>query len=93
MQALRAFLQGDFSANALIRAEGAGAVPNGHFAPVGIKTSAAIKMTIPTGMVIFMVAAKDLLMFAKQHLPFLFGTAVSFPRNVLHPAAGKEAAK
>ena len=50
-------------------------------------------MTIPVGMVIFMVAAKDLLMFAKQHLPFLFGTAVSFPRNVLHPAAGKEAAK
>ena len=41
----------------------------------------------------FLVVAKDLLMFAKQHLPFLFGTAVSFPRNVLHPATGKEAAK
>lgn len=26
-------------------------------------------------------------------LLFLFGTAVSFPRNVLHPAYGKEAAK
>lgn len=39
------------------------------------------------------VAAKDLLMFAKQHLPFLFGTAVSFPRNVFHPATGKEEAK
>ena len=41
----------------------------------------------------FLAAVKDLLMFAKQHLPFLFGKAVSFPRNVLHPATRKEAAK
>ena len=33
------------------------------------------------GWFCFLVAAKDLLMFAKQHLPFLFGTAVSFPRT------------
>ena len=75
--------QGYFSANALIRAEGAGALPNGRFAPVGIKTSAAIKMTIPVGMVIFMVAATDLIEYAKTHLPILLGTQVTVSRKQL----------
>ena len=81
MQALRAFLQGDFSENALIRAEGAGALPNGHFAPVGIKTSAAIKNDHPIGWSFFMVAARDVLEYAKIHLPILLGTHTSVRRK------------
>jgi hypothetical protein len=38
-------------------------------------------MTIPTGMVIFMVAAMDLTDYAKTHLPILLGTQVTVSRK------------
>ena len=38
-------------------------------------------MTIPVGMVIFMVAATDLVEYAKTHLPILLGTQVTVSRK------------
>jgi hypothetical protein len=38
-------------------------------------------MTIPVGMVIFMVAETDLVEFAKTHLPILLGTQVTVSRK------------